>query len=312
MFPDLVPVTNMTSVEYGNGYIVGKVKQPISSLTRANELTGKFEGLNTLLEYQAKNMKTAKHTKASNRKPDRDRKFHAFDSFNAAIDIYKNNPSSISEFIEHDGAINGGESSGLEIMYDVTGDTLDVGRFLSGEPEVFGSLTNGNPRNKRVNILVSLTWWWRVNQDAINTRAKRIIRLVDWLESQSIRTQVIGIESGQCCHIEVLVKHFDEPLNTSDIAVIGHSDFLRRVMFRFIEYSDTYESDYGRADSFSHYMRDHMNSFASEYNDEITLLIDGCMNEDIDNINKQFNQIETKLVGALEDENAETRVLKVL
>jgi hypothetical protein len=312
MFTDLVPVSclDQTKLEIGDNYLVAPIKTRTEGLTKERELLGKFNGLNALFEYQQTHQAEARREKSSD---DHNRSgFQHFNSFKEAVDTYLKNPKSILDFTEADAQIEGGDASGKSLVYDVTGDIIDISRFLEGEPECMASLTNGNPRNKRVNIIMNLSWAASVDKSVINTRAMRIVRLVDWLESQGIRTQVVGLDSCDCYHLEVIVKHFDEPLDLNDIAITGHSDFLRRVMFRFSEYSETWHRGYGHPATLQNYYSPE--KFQSEYNEEFTVFIDGNgrhFSSDTEHVDNAFDKFETNLAEALASDEP-GGVLKVL
>lgn len=312
MFPDIVSLADLkqSSLQQSNSYTVGTVQSVIAGLTRTGEWVGKFDGLNALFDYQRQYQPKPHHGMASDRARKRD-SFHFFNDFEEAITVYRETPAQVVNFKQSDVIIEGGESSGKQLVYDVTGDMLDIGRFLTGEPEVFGSLTNGNPRNKRVTILLALSWWSKVPQTVINERSSQVVRLVDWLESQSIRTQVIGVNSNGCCHLELVVKPFDEPLNLNDIGVVSHSDFLRRVIFRITEHSETYTMGYGDSKQLGDHWSAHQKDYASDYNDEYTMLIDGGMTDEAGAVKGAFQRLELELLKALEDDEP-SKVFKVL
>lgn len=314
MMPDIVPLSmlDQSKLEIGDNYLVAPVKLDKSHpYLKNNELVGKFNGLNALFEYQLKHQKTAQRDKESNSKrSSHDRGFFHFDSFKEAMGVYLNDPRQVLEYDESDTLIEGGESSGKELVWDVQGDFLDVGRFLEGEPESMGSLTNGNPRNKRVNIVVNVDWIWSTDKEDINRRSSRIVRLVDWLESQSIRTSITAVASSQDSHFELVAKQFDEPLDLNDLAVLAHSDFLRRVIFRFDEYSQTWSSGYGHATIF----RDAYNpkDWEPNYNEEYTVYVAGGRIEGGGDIDFQFNRLEKTLETMLAEDYTENRVLRIL
>lgn len=314
MFPDIVQVSDLdqSKIELGDNYLVAPLKKVPRTYNQKNQLVGKFKGLNALFEYQEKFQAEAKRGKSSDTKRGSKKDgFYHFNSFKEAVDVYLNDPQSVVDFIEADMAIEGGDSAGRELIYDVTGDFLDIGRFIEGEPENFGSLTNGNPRNKRVNIIMDASWNWDTHKDFINLRSSRIIRLVDWLESQNIRTSVTAVLSDACCHMEIVVKQFDEPLDLNDIAIVGHSDFLRRITFRFIEYSETYSSGYGNSVIFSRKFK--ASDWEPDYNEEYSVFIaGGIMNGGKDSLNTAFDKAETQLSKLLAEDYSAGRVLKVL
>ncbi len=279
----------------GNGYSIGTATVN-NDLISKSELIGVFSGINALLDYQAAHQAVAKQGKSS----DGTGSFYHFKSYAEAVDIYRHKPSEITTFDASDTKILGGTESGNRLIYDVTGDSLDIGRYLDGEPECYGSLSNGNPRGKRVHLLVNLSWSARVDKSVINYRSQRILRLVDWLESQGVRCMVTAINSSETCHMELTVKEYSEPLQITDLAIIAHSDFLRRVIFRFDEYSDTWRSGYGSSYTLSEYMRSYGNALDSENPAELTVFCDGY-DQDGTDITRFYDKLETELTAVLDN-----------
>lgn len=313
MFPDIVPLSDLdqTRLELGEDYLVSFIKAS-KGYFETNELVGKFKGLNALFEYQMKAQRTTRNKgESSRRKQAKGEGFFFFERYEDAIDTYLNHPDKIMDFQEAQLAIESTMESGKKVVYDTQGDFLDVGRYLEGEPEAFGSLTNGNPRNKRVSLIVDLAWYWGTPESTINARQVCLVRLVDWLESQNVRTQIIGISSDQVAHLEIVVKQFDEPLVLSDIAVVAHSDFLRRILFRWKEYSPTWKDGYGTATMFTDSFK--FTDWEPELNDEYTVFVcGGKIPEDAQGVRNEFELVEKDLRVKLEEEYSETRVLKVL
>ncbi len=272
-------------------------------------LAGEFKGVNTFLNYLNTDMPEAKYQKESSSTEDGD--FHTFDSYSEAMDVFLKNPRSIRKFTEKDDLLDGGDSAGKQVIFDVTGDFLDIGRHLEGEPEAFGSMTNGNPRAKRVVITLNLSWWCGVDESVINVRCSRIVRLIDWLESQQIRCRVVAVESTEMSHLELIVKDFDEVLDLNDIAVVSHSEFLRRAIFRFKEWSNTPHFGYGSPKRLSESVSGA--TFLPEYNTEYGVFIDSQVTSSA-KIEADFDNLEEWLTKALSDDNLqpEERVMMAL
>jgi hypothetical protein len=107
-----------------------------------------------------------------------------------------------------------------------------------------------------------------------------------------------------------VVKRFDEVLNLNDVAIVGHSDFLRRVVFRFEEYSETWRPGYGNSRTFG----DGYNpaDWEPDYNEEYSIFVDATSKNDKAIVAKEFDQLETLLTTALAEDNPDNRVFKVL
>lgn len=265
-------------------------------------LVGEFRGLHAFLGFVQNELPTAQFEKHSLKF---EHGFNFFDNYDTAMSVYLKSPQDVRHFDEKDEQIDGGETAGKEVVYDVTGDFLDIGRFIEGDPDNFGSMTAGNPRGRRVNILINLSWSARVTDGVINARCSRIARLIDWLESQQIRTRVTAIESTACNHVEITVKDFDDVLDLNDIAVVSHSDFLRRPLFRFKEWSNTVTYGYGQPDSLSSYVGVDKGMLMPELNNEFSVFIDTRIDYE-EGINNGFDGLEKWFEENLAKDTLET------
>lgn len=267
-----------------------------------------YEMGGVFLAYINKEMPTAQHSASSDYRGTNS--FHALSSFTEAMNIYKNHPEKVTKFTENDLRLEGGDASGIDIQYDVSGDFVDIGRYLSGEPECFGYMDNGVPRGQRMTIVYSINWRGSVGENLINERSKHILRIVDWLESQGIRVQIVCVNSSSCEHTEILVKRYDEPLSLTNVAVTSHSDFLRRIVFRFSEYSDTWSGGYGRPSLFEDYIKGKQYETLPDGLKDGHTLYFGTQNES--NIGRVFANLEQQLATTLSDPLSEPQLFKVM
>ena len=225
--------------------------------------------------------------------------FQKFSSYEEAVNVFLSDPSSIANFDESDENLKSSDSSGNSIEYDLTGDFIDIGRFVEGIPEVFGNMVDGNSRGKRMKILMNGMFSWHVNQKDINHRALRIKRLVDWLETNGVRSEITTLFSSDNWHCELVVKRFDEVFDINQVAISSDSDFFRRLQFRFAEYSETLNPyRYGSPVDFWNSFR--KENFRSEYNQEMSLVVGG--NTDSYNIDSEFDRIEKSISDAIEND----------
>lgn len=269
---------------------------------KPHALVGEFRGLNSVFEFLNQYAPKALKGKESDFQGKRGGTTFFFNNYQEAMDCYTKNPSQVRKFSEKDEQLDGGDDSGRSVEYDLTGDYIDIDRFIEGVPEVFGHMTSGNPRARRVWIVANLSWVHNVSDATVNARCARIARLVDWLESQQIRCSVTGIESTGCGHIEIQIKDFDEPLDLNDIAVLAHNDFLRRILFRYKEYSETFEHNYGGARVFSEAVS--KDAFMPSYNTEYSVFLDTRVNSPAE-VHKDFDGLETWLTERLIDDQLE-------
>lgn len=171
--------------------------------------------------------------------------FNTFRSYEEALDVFTTRPGTLVKYDMNDDELKNYESIGNDVLYDVTGDYIDVGRVLEGTPESCGNFVLGNPRNLFVNIIINLSVPHYVSDDVINYRSMRVVRLVDWLESQHIRTSVSVIGVAECSVMSTHVKDYHDHLSHDTLAVATHSEWLRRVQFRIDEHSMTWQFGYG-------------------------------------------------------------------
>lgn len=144
--------------------------------------------------------------------------------------------------------------------WDVTGQFIDVGRYLTGEPEVFGAEYDDGESNSarvvsiRLNSCVSAS----VSKESIIARGVTALVAVDLLESCGIRCEVIlsqATESSTHVDHNVVVKKPSEPVDVDRLAFwLAHPSAFRRFGFKAMEIeghspSGTHVSkmsDYGR------------------------------------------------------------------
>lgn len=262
---------------------------------RQDETITIIDGVHSSIDFIQKTFKESRRSHSSS-DTHRNGDFHFFRTYEEAIRVFKEEPYSIVKFNPTEIQATDILERGNHLSFDVTGDFLDIGRVIEGAPEDFGSLHFGRPRNRRVRIVIALSQTWSMKPEEINHRSERVIRLVDALENANIRTEIIGVYSSKCNHTEVTVKRFDEQLSIEDVAVVTHSDFSRRLMFRITEYSKTYDDGYGRADTF----HNNIKVLKSRYNDELSIYIDGDMH--MRNIDSRFDDLEKTLEDELTSE----------
>lgn len=271
------------------------------SYARKGMLVGEFDGVRTFLNFLQDEMSKPKNSGSSS-KEGRDDSFNSFSSYDEMMDTYLNHPEKVLTFEEVDeGTIEVWDEIGTNISYDVTGDFVDIGRYMHGVPEVFGSMHDGNPRRYRANLVLNLSWWQGVDHETIDERLKHLVATADWLEINGVRTAITAVSSQECSHAEIVVKDFDEVLDLRELAVVSHSDFLRRAIFRFDEYSETWDYGYGNARVFSHTNLDLTKNHQQESNVEFDIFI-GSLQEDDSEYPENFKELRAKIKNNIENE----------
>ena len=222
--------------------------------------------------------------------------FQKMESYEEAIDTFRNHPEDIRTFTPLDETLFQ-PHGGTEVFYDTDGSFIDMGRFMEGVPECFGENINGNVNNLFATIVVNLSASASIPQRVLRARGERLTRLVDWLENQNIRTEVVALCTQNCCHVEIVVKRFEDTLDIDRIAVVGHPDFYRRMIFRVIEVSDTFTPGYGTASC----VRNHMMNPPKIEGEGIVILTENAY--DVEQVTKSFDECERTITQELAEGN---------
>ena len=127
--------------------------------------------------------------------------------------------------------------------FDVTGNWLDIDRFLSGEPECFCS-EQENHAKENLTIGISISASWNVRQDDLENRAIWIAQTTDYL------SQYYNVSVKLYCYLSDLPHYFETrkhynilteipvsaiPLDTRTIVKACSASFLRRLIFGELE-----------------------------------------------------------------------------
>jgi hypothetical protein len=215
--------------------------------------------------------------------------FYKFDTFEQAYEIYTQRPHEVVEFDPLDIELLAEPNDGNIVNWDVTGDFLDVATFLSGEPEHFGHQAMGNPRGIFATINVDMLQPWSVKKDVMLRQSVRVQALADWLEGQKIRTQIVAFGLNSNYYAEIVIKSFEDYLNVNNIAVATHVDFFRRIMFRHMEYSDTWSYGYGSG----------ITTTKAEVNGLTITTVNNPRSKEI--VDKHFDDIQEKIVKMIDE-----------
>lgn len=223
--------------------------------------------------------------------------FHVFNNLAEATDVFLNRPESIRTFSANDDKLERIESPGKDVHFDVTGDYLDIGRFMTGEPEHFGNAVMGNPKNLFCTINVLTSYVYDTSAAYLDQRQKRILRIVDWLETQGVRCQIVGTSDTVIAFNSVTVKEFQDPFDLNQLAVVCHSDWLRRIIFLIDEQSKTWTSGYGNGQDYDNRMM----KYKPQPEDGMYVYIGGYFPyKSIKELNKAFDELETKIGDLVE------------
>ncbi len=267
----------------------------IKEIGTRGKLSAEFDSVGEVFRAIKKLGWAPKRDKASDRRG-RDGSFYTFNSLEEANDIFLNTPEKIRSFSANDDRLETRESPGKDVEFDVTGDYLDMDRYLEGIPEVFGNAVMGNPRTvfATINVLTSMVSYTNKNYQL--QKQKRILRLVDWLEQQGVRTQIITAEDSSVWYNSIVVKEFADPFDLNSLAVAMHPDFFRRTMFLMMEQSKTWSGGYGSAVDYDKKMLNRK----PNPEDGVYIYVGGYIpysgnNNGIDELNARFDEIEDSI-----------------
>ena len=297
--------SELKQVDNGQGYFVGEVAGNRGGFNYLKDgaLVAYFDGIDTALDFVAAKMPNAKRGKSSS---DVGRGwFNAFDTYEEALSTFRERPEEVVKYDPGELRIKDESESGVSVEYDVTGDFIDMGRYMEGIPEAVGTMRSGTARNRRVNIIIDLSYSAGTEFDTIVRRGERVLRLVDALESGGVRCNITVIESTECGHFEFVVKQHNEPLTISDLAVATHPEFLRRILFRIDEHSKTWEGGYGSSIAFSGALTPER--LKSTSNDELNIFL----GSNIYDAEGMFDKLERLLVWEMSKPVPEVDSIKV-
>lgn len=140
--------------------------------------------------------------------------------------------------------------------YDVSGDSIDVARYLEGIPECFTSHTVQPVRVVRIGVGCAFPASMR--SEALVCVGQVACSLADSIEKSGDRAEIVGVinikdtyKSNGPLNVSILLKSPNAPLDIERLAfATGHSAFLRRIIFAYMEIqahllSDMLHSNYG-------------------------------------------------------------------
>ena len=129
---------------------------------------------------------------------------------------------------------------------DSNGLELDIGLFLSGEPECWikepdpdeedGQSTK---KNKIVPIAIPISYYCMWNTDQIFRRGQAIISIIDGIEATGRQCELFGILNHNKLTLTVPLKKAGEYISPERIIyTLGHPSFLRRILFSLLEHTN--------------------------------------------------------------------------
>ena len=244
---EFLPLKNFKQDKQSPGVLIGTLTGglPFTTHTKEGEIAVYADSLQALFAAMPAHFPVPQRDRQSSSSKETSPDFYGLENYEVATNIFTKEAYKIRKFEAKEENVRIPENNGNEVQFDLTGDFIDIGRVIEGHPEHFGYTMMGNPRGLFATIVINLDAVCTIEADTLNARAERVVRLVDWLESQQIRTEILAFSAGTCGYFEIMIKQAHDSLNLDALAVVGHSDFFRRIIFRMMEYSSTWSWGYG-------------------------------------------------------------------
>lgn len=140
------------------------------------------------------------------------------------------------------------DADAYNINYDITGDYIDIGRFVTGEPECFGQVIAEKAPMETLDITVDVGTACRIDVQTIFNRGAAITTLIDELQKQYfvnlkliIKTRDHGFYNNNTDrkenHIEIVFNIDMKNEYSRDLLSFytANSSFLRRICWAIFE-----------------------------------------------------------------------------
>ena len=270
-------------------YQVGILNNDTQEDTYVNELAVRFNGIYRLLDF------IEEHKAFGNRRPKSDdTSFESrdsddwvkFETYDKAVNAMRKTPEAFRSFNENDLRLYDEETVGNKIAFDKSGDYIDIGKYLEGNPDCFGVMQGGRFERRFCSIVINISASCNVDKSTIEQKAKRTLRLIDFLEMNGVRCEVGILSSTTQVHCEVIIKNYRDALDINEVAIGLSPDFFRWVVFRLTEHSEKWGWGYGRP----------CDASEGEWNDaeaDNTIYI-GALHDNSD-VDKEFDKVEKVL-----------------
>lgn len=165
--------------------------------------------------------------------------FYGYVSYEEALDLartgWKGGTDAIRTAREKLPSIARPEQCEAEWSFDVSGDCLDIGRAVCGEPEAFFVHHAQPGEGKILKICASVSFNCITESETITKRGATIAALVECLELQGYSIE-LSIFAAFGLQIQVIIKTPGQPLELDRLAFfLTHAATLRRLLFSIEE-----------------------------------------------------------------------------
>lgn len=218
-------------LKYDGKVTTGLLKEKLTSGDEKTRPAVYAPNINALVDYVSKHIpKDGSSIEVG------DKEWFGTSSLERAIDLFRNNRSGLlpKGFKQH--KINNVHSLGIDVEFDVTGDYLDIGRYMSGEPEVFGVNINGDLTGKVVSVYInaSVTAHWSAEE--VMQGAEKLAETINALYISGAKVSTTFMSAEETQWIEVKLNDFGDPLDPVDLIAVASPAFIRRLCFAINNY----------------------------------------------------------------------------
>ena len=157
-------------------------------------------------------------------------------SLKEAMNLFRNNREELMPDDFKHRRMQYTHNPGTDVEFDVTGDYLDVGRYLFGESEVFGTNTNGNLTGKFVQVYINASVRAKYHAVQVAAGAEKIAEVINTLYESGAKVSTTFMSAEETQWVEVKLNEFGEPLSPVDLIAVTHPSFIRRLCFAVNDY----------------------------------------------------------------------------
>ena len=157
-------------------------------------------------------------------------------SLDQAIDLFRNKRHELLPKGFQQKYIKNVNANGIDVEYNVTGDYLDMGRYMSGEPEVFGTNINGDLTGKVVSVYINASVSASYDAEDVMLGAEKFAEVINALYVSGARVSTTFMSAEETQWIEVKLNDFGDPLNPVDLVAVASPSFIRRLCFAVNNY----------------------------------------------------------------------------
>lgn len=159
-------------------------------------------------------------------------------SLDRAIDLFRNKRHELLPKGFQQKYIKNVNANGVDVEYNVTGDYLDMGRYMSGEPEVFGTNINGDLTGKVVSVYINASVSASYDAEDVMLGAEKLAEVINALYVSGARVSTTFMSAEETQWIEVKLNDFGDPLDPVDLVAVASPSFIRRLCFAVNNYFD--------------------------------------------------------------------------